>query len=236
MTQQAVALWEKDFTKMSESDNFVNSPDFTPPIYNVWKRQTKTNTVDHFGNSEPTWLENLLYLYTDPADIVVDPFAGSGSTIVVCKKRQRRYWVSDFGRSKARSSSHNLELHRGPPVSSNVIKCRSNSSGSRYPAFTRPYPTAPNRSSALSRRCANAQRDSPSLPSRIAVARSSAALRANRESASSSATPIRRPIDAGMLPCRKPPIRPFSRWTNCKPVAVAVISSLVPCVIAKSGS
>jgi len=28
-------------------------------------------------------------------DVVVDPFAGGGSTIDVCKKRFRRYWVSD---------------------------------------------------------------------------------------------------------------------------------------------
>jgi site-specific DNA-adenine methylase len=49
----------------------------------------------HFGNSEVRWLDNLLYLYTQPFDIVVDPFAGGGSTIDVCKKRFRRYWVSD---------------------------------------------------------------------------------------------------------------------------------------------
>jgi ParB-like chromosome segregation protein Spo0J len=67
-------------------------PDFTPPIYNVWKLQRKTNKVNHFGNSEASFLDNLLYLYTDPFDIVVDPFAGGGSTIDVCKKRLRRYY------------------------------------------------------------------------------------------------------------------------------------------------
>jgi len=40
-------------------------------------------------------LDNLLYMYTEPFDIVVDPFAGGGSTVDVCKKRLRRYWVSD---------------------------------------------------------------------------------------------------------------------------------------------
>lgn len=109
MTQQAVALWEKEFTKISEADNFVNSPDFDVPIYNVWKQQTKSNKVDHFGNSEPRWLENLLYLYTNPADIVVDPFAGSGSTIDLCKKRQRRYWVSD--RKPIVEREHEIRRH-----------------------------------------------------------------------------------------------------------------------------
>ena len=69
--------------------------DFEPPIYNVWKQQKKTAGANHFGNSEVRWLDNLLYLYTKPFDIVIDPFAGGGSTIDLCKKRLRRYWVGD---------------------------------------------------------------------------------------------------------------------------------------------
>ncbi len=69
--------------------------DFTPPLYNIWSFAKKSNAVGHFGNSEQRILENLLYLYTEPFDIVVDPFAGGGSTIDVCKKRLRRYWISD---------------------------------------------------------------------------------------------------------------------------------------------
>ena len=55
--------------------------DFAPPIYNVWTFAKKTNSVTHFGNSEQAILDNLLYLYTQPFDIVVDPFAGGGATI-----------------------------------------------------------------------------------------------------------------------------------------------------------
>lgn len=40
-------------------------------------------------------MDNLLYFYTNPFDIVIDPFAGGGGTIDVCKKRLRRYWVAD---------------------------------------------------------------------------------------------------------------------------------------------
>ncbi len=69
--------------------------DFTPPLYNVWKQQEKTPGSGHFGNSEVRWVDNLLYLYTQPLDVVVDPFAGGGSTIDICKKRFRRYWASD---------------------------------------------------------------------------------------------------------------------------------------------
>lgn len=69
--------------------------DYHPPLYSVWAFNKKTNDVSHFGNSEPRIVDNLVYLYTEPLDIVVDPFAGSGSTINVCQKRLRRCWASD---------------------------------------------------------------------------------------------------------------------------------------------
>jgi len=87
--------------KNGKSAEFQQSPlalhqvDFEIPLYNIWKQQTKTDGVKHYGNSEIRWLDNLLYLYTKPFDIVVDPFGGGGSTIDLCKKRMRRYWVSD---------------------------------------------------------------------------------------------------------------------------------------------
>jgi hypothetical protein len=65
------------------------------PLYNVWKQQEKTPGSGHFGNSDVRWVDNLLYLYTKPFDVVVDPFGGGGSTIDLCRKRLRRYWVSD---------------------------------------------------------------------------------------------------------------------------------------------
>lgn len=107
--QQTIADWMKDFTETSISEESVKWSDFDPPIYNVWKQQTKTAGVNHFGNSEVRWLDNLLYLYTNPADIVVDPFAGSGSTIDLCKKRKRRYWVAD--RKPIVEREHEIRKH-----------------------------------------------------------------------------------------------------------------------------
>lgn len=77
------------------SKPFETDIDFTPPLYNVWTFAKKTNKTGHFGNSEQQIVDNLLYLYTEPYDIVLDPFGGGGSTIDVCKRRLRRYWVSD---------------------------------------------------------------------------------------------------------------------------------------------
>jgi len=72
-----------------------SEPEFQPPIYNVWAFGKKTNEVSHFGNTEQRIVDNLLWLYTEPGDIVVDPFGGGGSTLDVCRIRGRRCWISD---------------------------------------------------------------------------------------------------------------------------------------------
>ena len=36
---------------------------FEIPIYNVWKFKEKTSGSEHFGNSEPGIVDNLLYYY-----------------------------------------------------------------------------------------------------------------------------------------------------------------------------
>jgi DNA methylase len=79
----------------SDKSTADHATDFDIPIYNIWKQQEKTLGSKHFGNTEIRLVDNLLYLYTKPFDVVVDPFAGGGSTIDLCKKRFRRYWVSD---------------------------------------------------------------------------------------------------------------------------------------------
>jgi hypothetical protein len=69
--------------------------DWQPPIYNVWSWGRKTNATEHFGNTEQRIVENLLWLYTSPLDVVLDPFGGGGSTLDVCRARLRRCWISD---------------------------------------------------------------------------------------------------------------------------------------------
>lgn len=99
MTQAEIAksIPNGESAELNKSDqaNADHATDFDVPIYNVWKQQTKSEGSSHFGNSEVRWVDNLLYLYTKPFDVVIDPFAGGGSTIDICKKRMRRYFVSD---------------------------------------------------------------------------------------------------------------------------------------------
>lgn len=81
--------------KSTQLSATYSEPDWTPPIYNLWTFAKLSNATRHFGNSEQRILDNLLYLYTEPGDIVIDPFAGGASTVDVCKRRFRRYWASD---------------------------------------------------------------------------------------------------------------------------------------------
>jgi hypothetical protein len=64
--------------------------DFEAPLYNVWKQQNKSEGSSHFGNSEIRWVDNLLYLYTQPFDIVVDPFGGGSFFRPLSSERQGR--------------------------------------------------------------------------------------------------------------------------------------------------
>lgn len=94
--KETLSSFSEDLPKATKVLSDFADADFTPPIYNVWPfKKEKTNEVSHFGNSEVGIVENLLYLYTEPFDIVLDPFAGGGSTIDICQKRLRRCYASD---------------------------------------------------------------------------------------------------------------------------------------------
>lgn len=86
-----------DLEKLNKSDKAAaeHAINFDPPLYNTWKQQERTPGVNHFGYTDVRWLDNLMYLYTKPFDVVIDPFAGGGSSIDICRKRFRRYFVSD---------------------------------------------------------------------------------------------------------------------------------------------
>jgi len=84
-------------------------------IYTVWNFPKANNEVRHFGNIPPEIIDNLLYLYTDPLDVVFDPFGGGGSTVDKCVERQRRYYVSDLNPIPARSDIRQHDITTGLP-------------------------------------------------------------------------------------------------------------------------
>jgi len=83
------------YVKSSEDKTWLN---FNPKAYNYWffgQPDTKYGNP-HPGQLHPGIVENLLWFYTDEKDLVVDPFAGGGITIDVCREWGRRCLAYDI--------------------------------------------------------------------------------------------------------------------------------------------
>lgn len=113
--QQAVAAFlqkiQKEFPE-NQSGIFRN---FKPQIYTVWNFPKLTNEVKVFGSIPQEIIDNLLYYYTNPFDVIFDPFAGGGSTIDKCIERKRRYYASDLSPIVARSDIRQWDIVDGLP-------------------------------------------------------------------------------------------------------------------------
>lgn len=95
----AAAIDGDDATVGRWVDSFSNELGNEPPEsrqhFDVWSFQTSTGDSSYFGAMPPQVVENVLWLWTEPGQIVVDPFAGGGTTIDVAKAMGRRIWASD---------------------------------------------------------------------------------------------------------------------------------------------
>ena len=105
VTQQTVSNYETEFTNIrhltkickfvkNSDPEYLNTDFFNYDVFT--QNALSKDQVKHFGNSEVTFVDRLIHSYTKPWDIVIDPFGGGGSTIDICKKRFRRYYVSDL--------------------------------------------------------------------------------------------------------------------------------------------
>lgn len=83
--------------------------------FDVWSFQSADGESSYFGKMPPQVVENLLWLYTEPGQIVVDPFAGGGTTIDVAKAMGRRVWASDRKPSTPTLPIHEHDITAGWP-------------------------------------------------------------------------------------------------------------------------
>jgi hypothetical protein len=85
--------------------------------FDVWQFATTDRESggqqSYFGAVPPQVLENLLWFYTDPGQIVVDLFAGSGTTVDVAKTMGRRVWAADI---RGNHYSPHLPIHEHDAV------------------------------------------------------------------------------------------------------------------------
>ncbi len=91
-----------EYVNYCKSAEFHKSLNFQPFLYNIWNTSKEDNSIKHFGLFPEIFMENLLYYYTKPFDVVYDPFVGGCTTIDMCKKWMRRYFVSDLNPIPAR--------------------------------------------------------------------------------------------------------------------------------------
>jgi len=64
-------------------------------LYNIWNIPSGDNK-EFYGHFPERFMYNLLYYHTEENDLIYDPFAGSGTTIDICNKMNRRYICSDI--------------------------------------------------------------------------------------------------------------------------------------------
>jgi len=82
-----------------------------PPVRH-WKFKSKNRRANALSTKI---LDRVVEMSTDPGDLVVDPFGGSGTTFVVCEAKQR-HWIGmeiDFADDiVARLESDEIRSHR----------------------------------------------------------------------------------------------------------------------------
>lgn len=107
-TRQTIGNWVQ---KREQSSEICTHPD-SRQDFDVWsfaKADDTAGAPSYFGHLPPQVVENVLWLYTDPSDVVVDLFAGSGTTIDVAKRMGRRVWASDI---RGDHYSPHLPIHK----------------------------------------------------------------------------------------------------------------------------
>jgi len=82
----------------THKDKKEKQSNFEYPLYNVWKTFQINDTYgqDYPGRTPHEIITSLLYYYTNEGDTVLDPMAGGGTTIDVCKTMNRLYRAFDI--------------------------------------------------------------------------------------------------------------------------------------------
>jgi hypothetical protein len=111
ITHPTVSEWVEEIGKDSK---FFQPPD-SRQHFDVWQFQQADGDSRYFGKMLPQVVENLLWFYTEPGDIVVDPMAGGGTTVDVAKAMGRRVWASDLHPSTPMLPIHEHDICSGWP-------------------------------------------------------------------------------------------------------------------------
>ena len=116
--QATVSRWAMQNGQLSNLHSPPSATDANPwgsiQHFDVWSFASNNREgggqQSYFGACPPQIMENLLWLYTEPGEsVVVDLFAGSGTTLEVSHRMGRRAWVSDI---RGNHYSPHLDIHQ----------------------------------------------------------------------------------------------------------------------------
>jgi SAM-dependent methyltransferase len=83
--------------------------DFQPSPYDVWSfKHDRSYGMDYPGSIPAGIVANTVYYYSQPGDLVIDPMAGGGTTIDVCKSLGRRCLAYDIKPSRQEIRQWNI--------------------------------------------------------------------------------------------------------------------------------
>jgi hypothetical protein len=108
VAQQTVSGWLTEIGKRSDfgkppgqTTKDPDEPGYWGHIqhFDVWSFASAgqdAGSASYFGALPPQVVENVLWFFTEPGQVIVDLFAGSGTTVDVAKAMGRRVWTSDI--------------------------------------------------------------------------------------------------------------------------------------------
>lgn len=103
--------------------------DFNLETSSVWNFKNRgdwaTHKGDYRGNCPPQVPRNLILKYTKEHDVVLDPFCGSGTTMIECKLLNRKGIGIDVNENALKLSQKRLNFDSIPSYNPKLIKADS---------------------------------------------------------------------------------------------------------------
>ena len=113
-TQQAVSDFLGNTKTVIKDENCIPKSLQVSDVWRFSSKDRRFGTEGYPGSIPGQVVENFLYYFTNIFDIVVDPMAGGGTTIGVCKSMYRRYRAYDINPLKALDIKKN-DITKGYP-------------------------------------------------------------------------------------------------------------------------
>jgi site-specific DNA-methyltransferase (adenine-specific) len=101
--ESVLVLAEQEKSAIAESLDMIDG---------VWDVPTKSHSGQHHYAIYPEELvEKIIQVATKPKDWVLDPFAGRGTTGIVCAEKGRKFHGIDLYANHVKVANHNIALH-----------------------------------------------------------------------------------------------------------------------------